>query len=318
MKRNGFTLVELLVVIAIIGILIALLLPAVQAAREAARRMQCSNNLKQLGLGLLNYESSHGCLPSGEVHGGTWEKGYVPYGGEHCQWDGQIGIWMNLIFPFIGHQAEFDMLDFERRPQWLSQENQEVMQMSFTEFLCPSDPYKGLTTGWGIGGEDSNQRNKSRIANYFAVSGPTEDSDLTHPDGTTGNPHHCGATQGLFYNDSRIKFSEVTDGTSNTAALCETWGRVWEHGTPPATIPPGYPNYSQSRGMGLHMYVYFDWTPNSNHSDPWKVNSFHPGGANLVMADGSVHFVQDEIDYEVFQALATRNGGESFSSDEGP
>ena len=131
---------------------------------------------------------------------------------------------MNLIFPFIGHQAEFDMLDFERRPQWLSLENQEIMQMSFTEFLCPSDPYKGLTTGWGLGGEDSNARNKSRIANYFAVSGPTEDSDLTHPDGTTGNPHHCGATLGLFYNDSRVKFNEVTDGTSHTAALCETWG----------------------------------------------------------------------------------------------
>ena len=317
MKRNAFTLVELLVVIAIIGILIAMLLPAVQAAREAARRMACSNSLKQIGLALLNYESTHGCLPSGEIHGTSQNLAYVPYAGsQHCQWDGQIGIWMNLIFPFIGYQAEYDMLDFEKRPQWLSLQNQEVMKMPFDQFLCPSDPYRGLTTGWSPAGEDANERNKSYIANYFAVAGPTEYSSIPHPDGSVGSGH-CNATLGLFYNDSQIKLSEVSDGLSNTVALCETWGRAWENETPPATIPAGYPNYAQSRGMGLHMYVYFDWTPNSNHSDPWKANSFHPGGVNLSMGDGSVHFCGDEIDYDIFQAYATRDGGEMVDAGEG-
>lgn len=317
MKRNAFTLVELLVVIAIIGILIAMLLPAVQAAREAARRMSCSNNLKQLGLGLLNYESAHGHLPAGETHGTTRNTGYVGYSGsQHCQWDGQIGNWMNAIFPFIGYQAEYDMLDFESRPQWSSAQNREVMQMAFDQFLCPTDPYRGLTSGWSTAGEYTNDSNRSYIAHYFAVAGPEEHTSLAHPDGAVGNGH-CNATLGLFYNDSQIKLSEVSDGLSNTAALCETWGRAWENETPPVIIPPGYPGFSQSRGMGLHMYVYFDWTPNSNHSDPWKVNSFHPGGVNLAMADGSVHFCRDEIDYAIFQAYATRNGGEAIDSEEG-
>ncbi len=150
--NRGFTLVELLVVITIIGILIALLLPAVQSAREAARRMQCGNNLKQIALGLMSYESAHGVFPPAEIHGGSWNAGYVPYppgsSSEHCDWNGQIGIWMNLIFPYIEQQAAYDMLDFEIRPQYASENNRKVMQMEFSLFFCPSDPYRGLTVGW--------------------------------------------------------------------------------------------------------------------------------------------------------------------------
>ena len=104
--RLGFTLVELLVVIAIIGILIALLLPAVQMARESARRNQCSNDFKQIMLGTLAYHDVHGKFPPGEIHGKDAKGGL----GAHCYWDGALGMWMNLIFPFIEQQAVYDQI----------------------------------------------------------------------------------------------------------------------------------------------------------------------------------------------------------------
>ena len=155
-RRQAFTLVELLVVIAIIGILIALLLPAGRP-REAARRSQCTNNMKQIVLAILNYESAQKVLPPGEIHGGNDNAGYsadsrpagAGYLNNHCQWDGQMGIYMNLIFPQMEEMAAYDQLDFKARPQWSSAANQKVMQTPFYQFFCPSDPYRGLTTAWG-------------------------------------------------------------------------------------------------------------------------------------------------------------------------
>ncbi|NQT39361.1 MAG: DUF1559 domain-containing protein [Planctomycetes bacterium] len=304
--HRGFTLVELLVVIAIIGILIGLLLPAVQAVRAAARRLQCSNNLKQLGLGILNYETAHRVFPSGEIHGTNRDQGYQGWNGkDHCNWDGQVGIWMNLIFPHIEQKAAHDKLEFGVWPQYASQNNREVMQQQFAEFLCPSDSYTGLTTNWGAGGAE----NRARICHYYAVNGSVEGSNLAHSDGTTSYSH-CNAHNGLFFNDSRIAMRDVLDGTSHTALLCESWGRIWPDHAAPTNPPPGYPAYESSRGMNLHTAVYFDWTPNSNHTNPWKANSFHAGGVHVAFADGSVHFVTDTIELAVFKAIATRAGEE--------
>ncbi|HUT93116.1 MAG TPA: DUF1559 domain-containing protein [Thermoguttaceae bacterium] len=302
--RRGFTLVELLVVIAIIGILIALLLPAVQAAREAARRSHCTNNLKQLGLGLLNYESTFKVFPPAEIHGGTWMPNYRnPYTYQHCDWEGQVGMWCNLIFPFIEQQAVYDKLDFEIVPQYDSPDNMDVIRMTFPIFLCPSDSYRGLTTDWGATGRNA------RIMHYYAVHGSDEGTTTTHGDQLPGvNWYgHCNRHDGMFYNDSMTKIADVRDGTSNTAMLCEVWGRKYANHL---TIPGDPRGGESSRGMNLHTAVYFDYTPNSYHGNPWHAASFHPSGVNVLFADGSVHFAAETIDLAIWKGLATIQGKE--------
>lgn len=290
--RRGFTLVELLVVIAIIGILIALLLPAVQAAREAARRTQCGNDFKQIMLAMHGYHDIRKTFPPGEIHGRDATGGL----GAHCYWDGAIGIWNNFIFPFIEEQASYDLLDFDIRPQWQSEQNRQVMQARFQFFLCPSDPYTGLTTEWGT------PLNVARICHKYAVAGSIEGSNRRHPDGTL-HYSHCNYHDGMFFNDSKVAIPEITDGLTNTMAVCETWGR---------TSVSHNVSGESSRGMNLHTVVYLDYTPNSNRTNPWKANSFHPGGVNTVFADGSVRFVSDAVFPPAFQAMATIEGGESF------
>ncbi|HTN75519.1 MAG TPA: DUF1559 domain-containing protein [Pirellulaceae bacterium] len=309
-RRSAFTLVELLVVIAIIGILVALLLPAVQAAREAARRMQCQNNLKQMGLAMLNYESTNRVFPTGEVHGGSWNTGYTAGSSgsppNHCEWDGQIGIWSNLIFPQLELQNVYDLIDFKLRKQYTSTANQTALQMSLPIYFCPSDPYRGLTTDWG------SAQNKSRIMHYYAVSGEDEGSTAAHDDGSV-TYSHCNKHNGMFYNDSHVEMSDVRDGTSNTAMICETWGRSYVNHQVPATVPAGMPSAESSRGMNLHNVAYFNYTPNSNRTNPWKANSFHTGGVFTTFVDGSVHFISDTIDLPTFRALSTIRGGEVIS-----
>lgn len=293
---RGFTLVELLVVIAIIGILIALLLPAVSLAREAARRTHCTNNLKQISLGLLGFESANRVFPPAEDHGTINDAGYELSKGfkkdYHCDWTGLIGNWSNYIMPYTEAQSEFDMLDFEIRPQEAHRNNLIVAQMELPLYLCPSDPYHGLTVG--------EPRWQSRIQHYFAVAGPDENNWTPFHDGPCEH-FHCCKHKGTFYNDSKVRAAQVRDGLSKTALVCEVWGRLSENHDA---------ENEDSRGMLFHNQVYFIDKPNSRREVPWRANSFHPGGVHMAIGDGSVHFASDDITLEVFQGFSTIDGSE--------
>jgi prepilin-type N-terminal cleavage/methylation domain-containing protein/prepilin-type processing-associated H-X9-DG protein len=307
--RRGMTLVEVLVVIAIIGVLVGLLLPAVQASRESARRLTCTNNLKQQCLALLAYEAGRKQFPAGEVHGLATDPGYQSQdangnpNANHCDWDGQIGIWMNLIFPYLERQKEYDQFDFKIHPQYASAANRDLMRRIYNEWLCPSNSYRGLTLNSG-GGED----NRAIVAHYYAVAGSDEMATTPHSDGSVAY-HHCCANDGMFFNDSSTKAKDVTDGLAKTAMVGEVWGRKYANHQEPPNSPYGY---EISRGMSLHMYTYFDCSPNACVGT-WKSRSFHPGGAHVGFADGSVRFVSDSVDASVFAAMSTIKGGETIS-----
>lgn len=285
-RPGGFTLIELLVVVSIIALLVALLLPAVQQAREAARRTECRSRMKQIALALHNYHEQHSVLPPGEVHGmaGWW--------GPHCYWEGSIGSWSSLILPQIDQSPAYYRLNFEAVPQTSSAANIEVMQMRFPIFQCPTNPDDGLTRPWL-----DEPLEVARIMHYFAVSGSVESLPIPYPEGAILDAH-CSVNNGLFYNDSRTRMADITDGVSNTAMLSEVWGRV------AGTDPP------DGRGMNLHAYAYLDRAPNSERTTPWRPNSHHTGGMHLALADGAVRFISDSIDLQTLQALATRLGGE--------
>lgn len=313
-RREGFSIVELLVVLGIIGVLVSLLLPAVQMAREASRMAVCSNNIKQQALGLIAYEGARKIFPPGEVHGLASVPGYSSSdpnnaSANHCDWEGQMGIWMNLIFPYTERQSDYDEIDFAIRPQYASEKNQAVLKRRFSEWLCPSNTYSGLTTMDARGDEP----NQAIIAHYFAVNGSNELSMTPHSDGSLSYCH-CNAHDGMFFNDSKVLVKDITDGLSKTAMIGEVWGRRYANHTAPAGAISQWGNdavngIERSRGMNLHMAVYFDVTPNAIRLT-WKSGSFHPGGAQVGLADGSVRFVSDSVASDVFTAMATIKGGE--------
>ncbi|HLJ10182.1 MAG TPA: DUF1559 domain-containing protein [Planctomycetaceae bacterium] len=286
-RHRGFTLIELLVAIAVIGILVALILPAVQQAREAARRTQCRSNLHQLSLAMLNYEALHQIFPPGEVHG-IDPRGWGP----HCWWDGSIGCWENLLFPQIEMGPAYSLLNFEVHPQYVDAGNIQVLLLNVPLTHCPSNSFTEFTNPW-----EQNSLNVARTLHYYAVAGSTEFSNLQHPDGTEIYGH-CNANDGMFFNDSATRRAQLLDGASQTAMLCEVWGQA-AVGDPP-----------EARGMHLHAEVYFDWTPNSNFQDPWKPNSFHAGGVHFALADGSVRFLGNSVNLGVMTGLSTIRGEE--------
>ena len=326
--RQGFTLIELLVVISIIGVLISLLLPAVQSAREAARRAQCTNNLKQLGIALHSYEGTWGCLPAGRY-------GY-PY-----LWSSLASLMDNIEAAPIHNAINF---------AFPSQKNQVPFPQNFTAesavisvFLCPSD------------GQQRVDPVNFGATNYVSNSGT----------GTinSGNFNIVAGAQlpdGPFYNTSKVSFSQIRDGLSNTAAYSETimGNNINTPGSGPSLdprrqfalfntttitkipadqfqLPNKYlpvclkPNtWAGDRGREwsrgsfiMTSYNHFltpnnlnpDCTDNGRNAAITGPRSFHPGGVNVLMLDGHVNFIKDAVDLVTFRAISTITGSEVIS-----
>ena len=325
--RNAFTLVELLVVIAIIGILIALLLPAVQAAREAARRMNCTNNLKQIGVAMHNHYDSHTRFPAGDPQKVCPDHPSIP--ARLYRWSPhamitpymeQYNVYktLNLDVPLYGHTG-----DYHGPGYGVHADNVEPVSHMVKPFLCPSD---------------KEQKHDDRF-------GPTNYVSCWGSGVPPWTVHTNSQTDGIFHADSDTRFADITDGASNTAMFSEStlWpggdavslthqnkanvmvsflslpldeGRCSTIGSPVQTSRnarwiDGWPRYSG----------YDHWlAPNSPVPDCavvspmrglWKAaRSRHPGGVNLLLCDGSIRFISDTIELQVWHALGSRDGGE--------
>lgn len=316
--KRGFTLIELLVVIAIIAILIALLLPAVQQAREAARRTQCRNHLKQLALALHNYHDSHSVLPAG-IYSGMWEsQTSIVYAGSN---KGLLGsCWMQHVLPYIDQSPFYNKMS----PFFAAGGGQDVYRVPerytvVPVFCCPSDPSTPTESHDGFQG------------NYLAFTGSTEFG--TYGDSSTNTK--CGENMnGMFYAMSRTRIRDVSDGTSNTMMLSECVVR--------GTGDRNSPNRSWDAGVywngfwGLPLVCAAE-TPNTTVTDrvyqcrstTWRnapcesiggsgtnarimARSYHEGGVMVVMADGAVRFVSENLSLATWRGLASRAGSEAL------
>jgi prepilin-type N-terminal cleavage/methylation domain-containing protein/prepilin-type processing-associated H-X9-DG protein len=297
-KHQGFTLMELLVVIAILAVLIGLLLPAVQKVREAASRIHCANNLKQLGLALHGYHDAHGKFPPGQVSG--QDLGGLPEAGVT---QAVNHGWGPFILRFIERQ---DLADRYRWDLNVSDPlNQPVVTTQLKIFQCPSaEPDRFYTAG-----PSSAYGGKSACADYA----PTWYVDAI----LVGQGLIDRAGDGVLQPNHMTRWSEITDGTSQTILLTEDAGRPrqWRMGRPgPDQTVQGGPWAAFNSGVILQGST----ADGSQRPGPCAINctnerevySFHPDGANTVFADGSVHFLNAGMSIRTLAALVTRAGGE--------
>ncbi len=297
-KNRGFTLIELLVVIAIIAILIALLLPAVQQAREAARRSQCKNNLKQLGLATHNYHDSHNVFPIS--HGDT----------------GNSFGWRAMILPYVDQSPLYNKINFNGKI--VDAGNLEVAQTPLGLFHCPSDPSANNVSGgnqvwsnWCFPAScPAASRNNIAVTTYKGVDGRAYDQSLT----ASPMPHGMfdrrmglqasGGGNSLITPNRTMKMRDVLDGTSNVLFVGEnspgfhawsSWA-AW-HSPMTTAFPINHPfavwGDAQTRiSSGAHGWI-----------DGFAASSYHEGGAHFLMVDGSVHFFSENMDFLTYQQL---------------
>lgn len=317
-RIKAFTLIELLVVIAIIAILIALLLPAVQQAREAARRTQCKNHMKQLGLALHNYHDTFLVFPPGGTTGTT-----SPYPGSAAV------NWSALITPYMDQAVMYNTFDFNNGNCWSTAGNPPAMatarETPIPAYLCPSSPtatYAGY--GWTL----SNTWGRSATMHYTGIMGSTQTPAATDP---------LRSNRGVFYKNSKIGVRDVTDGTSNTMIVGEYSGlakgqRLSSIRTAGPEVTYGWMN-SQAwftgydTGTGTTGYIYsiqlgtyktVTYAPNvafflgtgaSNASTTYNqsLKSQHTGGVHILMGDGACRFLSENIAIQTLYNLADAN-----------
>jgi prepilin-type N-terminal cleavage/methylation domain-containing protein/prepilin-type processing-associated H-X9-DG protein len=300
-SRHAFTLLELLVVIAITAVLIGLLLPAVQKVREAANRISCANNLKNIGLALHNFESTNGKFPPGAVIGPFQEAGVMNTANHGCE---------PFLLPYIEQQALADRYRWD--VPYYHPANQGVVATQLKILQCPSaEPNRWVTAvempdAWSYGG-------RGACSDYAGVRQiDTQLVDLGLVDRATNY-------QGVMTQNHMTRVTDITDGTSTTILITEDAGRpkAWRAGRPVAGVYASgaawaAPNLIHGKGSSPDGAT----QPGScaiNCTNDREVYSFHPGGANAVFADGSVHFLNANMSMRVFARLVTRAGGEVVS-----
>ncbi len=282
-RRTGFTLIELLVVIAIIAILIALLLPAVQQAREAARRSQCQNNFKQIGLAIHNYHDAHRCFPMGsalQTGSGAW------------------GMWMAML-PQLEYSAAYKSVNTNKTDCCLELIAQQAAgKLTPTEvpmkvFHCPTDPMSGQSVNSGVA-PNTYPCGRLHPGNYLGVSG---NQDFSCSGTTTGN--------GMFFSLSSVRMALVRDGTSSTLAVGErglpndlTWGWSLCGGTECEHYISTQRGLSPGKNGDLTSGIVERF---------W---SWHSGGAYFLLTDGHVRYLNYSINYATYTQLSTRAGNE--------
>jgi prepilin-type N-terminal cleavage/methylation domain-containing protein/prepilin-type processing-associated H-X9-DG protein len=295
--RYGFTLIELLVVIAIVGILIALLLPAVQKVREAANRAKCANNLKQMGLALHNYHDSYESFPPGQVE------------------NPKKHVWTAYTLPYFEQDNIYRQYDFA--VHWYQDPNTNVVVLPLKIFQCPSAPPDRVE-------DPQDQR--------AGVTVPASCSDY----GAIGNVDQAlvdngfipgplpAKPNGVLADQHPTRIAEITDGTSETMVVGEIAGRPTHYVTGGKVVPydPAHPVYGAGwadwdNGFQIHGSAGDGLTEPGpcgvNCNNNKGIYSFHPGGANILFADGSVRFLRETVSIATVAALATRNGGEVVS-----
>ncbi|MFO1020868.1 MAG: DUF1559 domain-containing protein [Planctomycetales bacterium] len=317
-RRAGFTLIELLVVIAIIGVLISLLLPAVQQAREAARRTQCRNNLHQMGLALLNYESSYRAFPMSriDISSPLYQAAFTA-----------------MILPELDQMAMYHAYNFNAT--WSAASNLPVTQKAIPVYLCPSTPgnHGAPTTqnptgypypAGGYGDLDYGSINEVRHGFYLGNSLPIPEFKA----GDKGFP-------GILQRNASTRVAQITDGMSNTMMVGEDAGRpaIYRAGKDTGLFTKDGWGWADIQG-GFSI-AGFDYTgvnenkttavangqPTSVYGGPCNINctsdgelySFHNGGAHVLYADGSVHFLPANIDAGVLAGLVTINQSEKIA-----
>lgn len=316
-RVQAFTLVELLVVIAIIGILVALLLPAVQAAREAARRMDCTNRLKQIGLACLNYESANGHLMDGMQN----NQSECTTGSSCRGW-----TWIHLMLPYIEEDNVADQIDLSYPDGWLdylkyisAAEEERIRFTKLNAVLCPS------LFMWNESEESGFRKD------YFASVGGKGHSDATSGgffgvDDPLNTPLKSGnsgnvVNDGVFYVNSSTKMSEIIDGTSKTFLAgesyfgtkysdpgyntCDGGQPVWFHGG--SGDGGANTNYARILRSSVHaINTEYACRTNADENEVPFGSQHAGGGCNMVFADGHVEFINEGIDFDLYQSLSTR------------
>ena len=338
-RRRGFTLIELLVAIAIIAVLIALLLPAIQAAREAARRIQCVNNMKQLGLAVHNYESTHGVLPPQQV---------LSFSGSLVSWKSQWGV-TSRVAPFLEQGTLYNSINFALAAS--SPTNATVTRSTLSVLICPSEtnpnPFSstsnsGVTTTYGVSNYGWS------VGDWYTFGGPT------------GPPN-----RNAFQANASRRFAAFTDGLSQSllAAEVKTYTQAY-HNCPAAVpaalaVPLASPDPATVLGVlastpancGSPTKGHVRWVNGDSFSDGFTTalppntkspagtpaqdtdltsededdggptysavtsRSYHSGGVNVLFGDGSVRFIKNTVNWGTWRALGTIGGGEALSAD---